>query len=58
MTDKIHLICPECGSSNIVADAFATWNYTKQSWELSATLDGRNCNDCGEEIEPIEESLA
>lgn len=46
--------CPECGSVNVVRDAFAHWNAALQDYELCGILDAWACNDCGEEITPNE----
>ena len=48
-TAKIRIVCPECGSDNIVKDASARWNVETGAWELSTTYDATTCDDCGHE---------
>lgn len=43
----LQIICPACGSENIVKDATATWNEERRQWELSDVQDHETCNDCG-----------
>lgn len=45
---KINVVCPCCGSKNILKDAYATWNTDAQDWELHSTYDDIVCEDCGE----------
>ena len=39
------LVCEHCGSDNILADAYASWNVEKQEWELSTTFDAKYCQE-------------
>ena len=32
-------VCPECGSDNVLLDAWASWNHDKQAFEVAATFD-------------------
>lgn len=41
--------CPECGSANILADAFTRWNVATQEWEINDCFDAVICQDCSEE---------
>lgn len=57
-------ICPKCGSAKILYDATARWNSSTQSFEISTVYTGEGsedalpiCDDCGEEIIPIEKEL-
>lgn len=54
MADPVTKHCRECGSENIVADAFARWNVETQAWELSSLFDATCCEDCGEEFDEPE----
>ena len=45
------MVCAHCGSSNIVADASATWNIEKQDWELSDVHEAAFCGECCEECD-------
>lgn len=53
------LYCPECGSNNVVADAFAEWNPKTQAFDsLYAVYDDQMCDTCGEHIQGVfEEDL-
>jgi hypothetical protein len=40
-------VCGNCGSSDVLADAYASWNSETQDWELSNTFDkGAHCESC------------
>ena len=44
---KLQMICQNCGSINVVADAYASWSVDKQEWEVQNTFDkGAYCDDC------------
>lgn len=43
-------VCPECGSDDIVADAYAAWNPETREWELRGTYDSYICDTCGYEM--------
>ena len=49
-------ICSECGSDNVLADAYARWNSEKNDWELDSTFDSYYCNECEGEcsVEDVE----
>lgn len=38
--------CADCGSENVVLDAWASWDFTKQDWALATTFDAEFCRDC------------
>lgn len=46
---KIKKVCSECGSEDVLVDAYASWNYGKQKYELDSTYDNTFCNNCGGE---------
>ncbi|WP_035648684.1 hypothetical protein [Bradyrhizobium sp. ORS 285] len=40
-------VCSTCGSDEVLADAYAAWAVTSQSWELAQTFDkGAYCARC------------
>ena len=42
-----HPECTTCGSDQVMCDAYAYWDYEKQSWELHSTYDGNfYCSEC------------
>lgn len=45
---KIEYVCTGCGSENVKADAWATWNAESQSWELETGPGDKNawCYAC------------
>ena len=49
MTNSEIPTCCKCGSTNVVADAFAEWDVENQDWVLRATYDYHVCDECGEE---------
>jgi predicted RNA-binding Zn-ribbon protein involved in translation (DUF1610 family) len=46
MTTK--LLCPHCGSDNIIRDACAKWDGAQ--WVLLSVYDNMTCNDCEREF--------
>jgi len=46
MANKITIICPKCGSDDVVCDATARWSVENQCWELSGTFDDKTCQQC------------
>lgn len=44
---KEHPTCPECGSSEIRADAYAAWDDENQEWMLQNTHESYFCDGCG-----------
>lgn len=54
---KTRMVCRTCGSDDVLADAYASWSFGDQEWQVASTFDkGAFCNDCGGEtrIEAIE----
>jgi len=39
--------CSHCGSTNVTHDALVRWSDAEQDWQNSSTLDGNDCDDCG-----------
>jgi len=47
-SNPITYVCSECGSTDVLLDAFATWNENTQAFEVSNIFDkGHSCNQCG-----------
>ena len=47
---KIKYICSQCGSDDVLSDAYAEWDVIGQHWLLQNTFDkGAYCNACGGE---------
>jgi len=46
---KITIVCRECGSDNVMRDAWAVWSVDAQEWELGTVFDQGFCDDCGGE---------
>jgi DNA-directed RNA polymerase subunit RPC12/RpoP len=44
--DKYTYVCTECGSDNVVSDAWASWNPETMNWELETIHDESYCRDC------------
>lgn len=49
MSGAVDIICSHCGSRDVRRDAYAAWNTTTQTWELSAVFDQGYCEQCGGE---------
>lgn len=49
-----HPTCSHCGSPNVRADAYASWDLTTHEWVLENTYETYFCADCEtDDIEPI-----
>jgi len=48
-TPRVGVRCPECGSRDVMCDAWAKWNLKTQDWELAITFPLYKCDECGEE---------
>lgn len=46
MVRRVNYICPECGSSDVLLDAWAEWDATLQDWVLHDTLTHAYCRRC------------
>jgi hypothetical protein len=55
---KIKVICPKCGSDDVVCDACARWDVESQSWTLCTEYDDRTCEACGYESHSFAEAPA
>lgn len=40
------MVCSNCGSTDVVRDAWAGWDPAQQTWVLSSVFDESYCNDC------------
>ena len=47
--ERVAFVCRTCGSEDVFADAWASWDKVGQRWELASTYDAAYCNRCGEE---------
>lgn len=45
-SEPIYVVCPRCGSPDVVCDATATWDFETQDWTLNSTFDERTCQTC------------
>lgn len=44
---KYRVVCRECGSDDVLADAYASWDVESQRWEAEDVFDkGSHCNAC------------
>ena len=43
--------CPECGSTDIAADARAEWDPMARIWVLANVFDACVCHDCDAEFD-------
>lgn len=46
MTTKTQPVCRQCGSDDVLKDAYACWNVETQEWELLTTFDEFVCEKC------------
>jgi hypothetical protein len=44
---RFKMVCDECGSDSVLADAYAQWDIEKQDWTVANVFDkGAFCPDC------------
>jgi hypothetical protein len=47
MAAKIKMVCSQCGSEEVLADAYAQWNVGSQRWDIVETFEkGAYCSKC------------
>lgn len=50
MNEKVRMVCSQCGSEEVLADAYAQWNVGSQQWEIVETFEkGAYCSKCDSE---------
>jgi len=54
MDKQVGYICEDCGSTDILFDAYAVWDHINQRMELSSTYDHCDCLSCESENRQIE----
>jgi hypothetical protein len=55
---RVKMVCAECGSDDVLADAYAEWDKENQCWTVQNVMDkGHHCNACDGEcrIEEVPE---
>jgi hypothetical protein len=44
---RFRMVCDECGSEDVLADAYAQWDIDQQDWVVANVFDkGAFCPDC------------
>ena len=46
---KIKKVCSTCGSEQVLIDAWSSWNFEKQEFELVQEFGNGYCEQCDEE---------
>ena len=49
------MVCPHCGSDDLVRDAAARFNPDSNQWEMSDFYDDITCCQCDCEVDPVKE---
>lgn len=52
---KVKLLCPHCGSDDIVRDSSSEWDTTLQEWVTRAVYDHMACETCEREFKEADE---
>jgi len=50
MTVKTKPVCPDCGSDDVLLDAWITWDVIGQRFEVSADFENGFCESCHEDF--------
>lgn len=45
--------CGTCGSTDVVRDAWASWNLVSRNWALKTVFDAFACDKCGMSTDPV-----
>ena len=52
-------VCADCGSADVLADAFAEWDFANQCWTVQSVMDkGHYCLACDGECRIEEHELS
>lgn len=51
---RLKMICENCGSENVMHDAWAEWDFDNQQWTLGNVFDYAYCTDCDGETHIVE----
>lgn len=51
----VKLVCPKCGSDEVLADAYAEWDVDSQNWVLRTEFDNKICDSCSWEFKTADE---
>jgi hypothetical protein len=58
MSHEVKMVCAQCHSEDVLADAAAQWDPVSQVWELVQTFPkGAYCSECGSVTRIEEQSL-
>ena len=49
MTGLIRMICENCGSEDVLADAWTVWSTAEQRWDIGEVFEYGHCNRCNGE---------
>lgn len=58
MTSLIRMICENCGSEDVLADAWTVWNAAVQRWEIGEVFEYGHCNRCNGEARIVQRGAA
>ena len=53
---KLQMVCSDCGTTDVMRDAWAVWDVGTQNWVLGAVFDYAHCDRCGRETNIEERS--
>lgn len=56
-TNKDIFVCSECGSEDIVKDAWVKWNVETQEWEIDDVFSETFCTECESDCYPVRKAL-
>lgn len=55
---KVRKVCKECGSEDVVSDAWVGWNIETQEWDsVDIVFDMEYCKNCDGETTIIDEEI-
>jgi hypothetical protein len=55
---RVKMVCSQCGSEDVFADAYAAWDADAQAWEVTQTFEkGGYCNKCDGETRIEEQPI-
>ena len=51
---NVKIVCEECGSDEVVSDAYAEWDVALQEWVMTSVCDTVVCGECQDYCGTIE----
>ena len=54
---RVKLVCPECGSADVIKDATVKWDEVAQAWTVAGVQDWEMCQACDAERDNLADRI-